>query len=256
MANKKKLLKGGGGGIIDPLTITGMTLWLKADAGAYVDNYVTLATNTQTVQGWLCQKTGATGQFDQTVNSAFRPQFLTNIIDGKPVLRFDGTDDYMLGAVTSTYITASAYTVFVVAKAIVIDTNNATVYDNDPIYEDEDGDFALLLKSTPTAHLFNWDVTPGDSIELSIATGTFYLFEGRHGGGNLGFRLNGGTESTVASGDTVLAAGSNVRLGTNAARYANIDIAEMMIFNVDLSSGDKTSLRAYFDGRFPSIGIP
>ncbi len=61
-------------------------LWLKADAGAYSDAGVTLATNGQTVQQWNDQS--GNNKHATQGTAANRPKLITNALNGKPVMRF------------------------------------------------------------------------------------------------------------------------------------------------------------------------
>jgi hypothetical protein len=78
-------------GAFDPLSITGCVLWLKADGNVY-NTGTTQATNGQTVETWVDASTSAASVTQST--SGYRPLFQTSVVNGKPVLRFDGTDDY------------------------------------------------------------------------------------------------------------------------------------------------------------------
>jgi hypothetical protein len=79
--------------LTDPTTITGCVLWLKANAGAYNDNGVTLATNTQTVQRWDDQSGNGNNAAQSTSGS--RPTYQTGVLNSLPVIRLDGSDDSM-----------------------------------------------------------------------------------------------------------------------------------------------------------------
>ncbi len=61
-------------------------LWLKADAGAYTDAGVTLATNGQTIQQWNDQS--GNNKHATQATAANRPTLITNALNGKPLIRF------------------------------------------------------------------------------------------------------------------------------------------------------------------------
>lgn len=69
--------------VILPAT-NALKLWLKADAIAGL-------TNGATIQTWA-DSSGATNNATQAT-AAYRPAFMTNVVHGKPVVRFDGTND-------------------------------------------------------------------------------------------------------------------------------------------------------------------
>lgn len=65
---------------------SGNVLWLKADAGVYNDAGTTLATNGQTLQQWNDQS-GSNNHASQATSS-LKPTFVTNVLNGNPVVRF------------------------------------------------------------------------------------------------------------------------------------------------------------------------
>lgn len=68
-----------------PLDIDSCVLWLKADAG------VTL--NGSTVSQWDDQS--GNGNHAVQATASYQPTFVANQLNGKPVLRFDGSNDFM-----------------------------------------------------------------------------------------------------------------------------------------------------------------
>lgn len=77
-------------------------LWLDATSGVYTDAGTTLATNNQTVQQWN-GKAGSVNASQST--GASRPTYFTSVLNSKPGIFFDGTDDNM----TFTQITTSGH---------------------------------------------------------------------------------------------------------------------------------------------------
>ncbi|MEZ5406208.1 MAG: LamG-like jellyroll fold domain-containing protein [Verrucomicrobiia bacterium] len=68
------------------IPVNGLVLWLKADEGI---------TNVKPnlVQGW--QDFSGRGNHAQQMNTNFQPQLLEQAINSKPIVRFDGTNDYL-----------------------------------------------------------------------------------------------------------------------------------------------------------------
>lgn len=91
-------------------------LWLKADAGAYTDAGVTLATNGQPVQQWNDQS--GNGNHVTQTTAVNKPVFKSPDATGKQALYFDGTNGKIfLNNTTSNLVTGgTARTVFVVAR--------------------------------------------------------------------------------------------------------------------------------------------
>jgi hypothetical protein len=97
-----------------PTDIAGLQLWLKADAG------VTL--NGSTVSAWADQS----GNWNDATQAtaSYQPTFVANALNGKPVLRFEGSNDFLNGILIES---STKIAIFCVAKV--------TSYDNfDRIY--------------------------------------------------------------------------------------------------------------------------
>src|ERR1051325_4711729 len=71
-----------------PSDISGLKIWLKADAGAG-------SSDGDAVGTWTDQS-GTSHDFTQATSSK-KPTYKTNIQNSLPVVRFDGTDDEMSG---------------------------------------------------------------------------------------------------------------------------------------------------------------
>ncbi len=90
---------GGGQPAITPLDVSGVSLWLKADQGVYSDAGVTPAVNGGTVQQWN-DFSGNNRHAIQTT-AANQPLLATNVLNGRPAIRFDGTNDRFVSAFTT-----------------------------------------------------------------------------------------------------------------------------------------------------------
>lgn len=72
---------------------TNNRLWLKANAGVYKDAGVTAATNNNSVHSWVDQS-GTSIAIEQSI-ATHQPTFIANGLNGYPVVRFDGSNDWM-----------------------------------------------------------------------------------------------------------------------------------------------------------------
>src|SRR5687767_7057806 len=100
----------GGTPAFDPSTIAGLQLWLKADA-------ITGLSDADPVTTW---EDSHTSNHDATqATGAAKPIYKTGIVNGKPVVRFDGVDDFL--GLTS-LPAGAAKTLIIVAKQRI---NNA-----------------------------------------------------------------------------------------------------------------------------------
>src|SRR5262249_52014492 len=90
-----------------PTTISGMRLWLRADVGAFTNG-------SANVTNWSDQSGNALNATN--TDSSSQPLYVTNALNGKPVVRFDANNDYLnLPASMSNGVTEAE--IYVVIKA-------------------------------------------------------------------------------------------------------------------------------------------
>ncbi|RMG96173.1 MAG: hypothetical protein D6706_10620, partial [Chloroflexi bacterium] len=81
------------GGAFSPADIPGLQLWLRADAGVWQDSVGgTPAVNDGDVVGAWEDQSG-NGNHATQATTTNKPIYWTNVVNGKPVVRFDGVDD-------------------------------------------------------------------------------------------------------------------------------------------------------------------
>lgn len=148
-----------------------------------------------------------------------------------PNIDLDGYDDYYAGPKLNNFITASEFDVLVAFSADVINsTNHANPWENTGILIDSYGYFGLYLKNGFLLG-YNWD-SNSDTISIALSTSTAYVVRFRHSGGNIYMSINGGSESSVASGDTGDIISGYVRIGNNYLnRFFNGQIGRIVIAN-------------------------
>ncbi len=100
----------GPGGVGDDST---NVLWLRADRGV-MNNSDTDASDGEAVKTWQDQS-GNANNITQVISGSWQPLLTDNAINGMPVLRFDGSDDYLGAELSSlsaplTLITVSRFT--------------------------------------------------------------------------------------------------------------------------------------------------
>lgn len=105
---------------------TNLKLWLEADV--LVSN-----ADGDAIQTWP-DISGNANDFTQAT-LANRPLLKTDILNGRPALLFDGSNDLFTGPLLSTFITAvNGGTIYVLAKPTAITANSATPALNDGIF--------------------------------------------------------------------------------------------------------------------------
>lgn len=232
------------------ISTNGLRLWLRADAG--------VTTNGTTVSQWADQSGNGHEAFQATVG--FQPTYLTNGLNGKPVLQFDGSGDHLTGTVTSI---SSPLTLIVVGYFGVI---NPASGDYDYMIQMGDGNNQNISIARTTA-------APADA----PYTNTFYslthntaLFGPRIPGqtwnvfsqvwSNSAPRhslfLNGKPQSVVDTGSGVTLNGNYMIGGTiSGGYYLNGRVAEIILYEGALSQDARFQIENYLGDKY-AITVP
>jgi hypothetical protein len=125
-------------------------------------------------------------------------------------------NEWFLGqGVLSQYIGASAWAMVGAFRPRAIDTNDATIYNNDALICDAAGYWGLFLKSAPSITAYVWDgsakVTPAVTLG---GLNQVIVVSAYQTGGTLYLAINGGAYVSVASGMPSTVTGA-IRVGRN-----------------------------------------
>lgn len=149
--------------------------------------------------------------------SSTRPSATTAGPNSRACLDFN-TADVMQGATISNFISATDGYFIATFIADSTSRNAANIYDNDPVFCEALGYAGLHIKAG-SIYAYNYTSSATQTAGEAISTGTAYVVEWWHTGGNLNLRLNGGTTRTIASGSTGNLGGL-LRIGRTAAAQA------------------------------------
>ena len=238
---------------------TGNVLWLKADVAVYNDVAATaLATNGQTVAQWS----------DQSGNSAhaictpvgYRPTYVTNVINGKPVLRF--TNNYL--QTPNIDLSATDKTdMYVVYKSVAPNTNWEVVAEHGSDYNSYVG-FNLIENAQGQAYNgmfagasgggYNYKDYPFKANEFKIVNTSFDKAAAANAKVNL--RINA-KDITLYDQPTTASSGNFANyplyIGNRGATLAyplSGDIAEIILYNRKLTPAEKISIESYLNTKF------
>ena len=220
----------------------GPTLFLEADS---------VTGNDGDAIGTWSDESGAGRNFS-IATAALKPLLkkAANGINGCNVLRFDGANDYLGSAAELSYFVANnAYTMWLIFKAIALDTNSSTIYSNDSIIRDTSDYWGTYFKSAPTIHAFVWPSAAVYTTE-SILVGTAYIFRSRLASGKLYHKINSNAETTGLTCGNVGGLTSNLSICRNETIYSNFDIAGIIIANTAMSAGDMATVDAYLNAKY------
>lgn len=214
-----------------PTDISGLKLWVKADANVYSDAGSTPAVNDDPVQQWNDQS--GIGYNLSQATSGQRPLLKTNVLNSLPILRFDGSDDQIVGA-TGTFAAANQpLTYFIVLKKA--DTTNK-----------------VPMSGGTGAFLFNWSGSTGDayagtSLTFTCTITNWNIIGVVFNGASSIVRCNG-AETTGNAGSGAF--GATVTVGSYPGFPWNGDIAEVIIYDSALGSTDRASVDDYLNAKY------
>lgn len=191
-------------------TVAGNQLWIEArllDSALSPGDAVTTA-NDESPNGY--SMTGAGGA---------RPTLLTGRCNGRPVLDFDGSDDFLTS--NTSFIASDVWAVgskkvVAVFRLDAAAAAAANMDDNAAIICDDSGLFGVHVYQSGGLYYvagFNYDGSR-DSVSVEISLGTWYVVRVWHVDGVLSISVNGALPTTTASGNTTSLA-ANVIVGRN-----------------------------------------
>jgi hypothetical protein len=189
-------------------------------------------------------KTSATTGPTYQVNT---PLMLNPCLDfeaAEQLFAFQETGSGSTGVAADTFFDANAKTIIVAVYVESISTTSGNTWTNNAILKDSGELFGLHLRTSggqPKLQAYNWDGN-NDTVEIDIALGTSYVACYRHDGTNVYVSINGGSESSVASGSTTSMTGQ-MELAVN---NADIRVGEIAMYDAALTGTDLSDALDYF----------
>jgi len=232
---------------------TNLRWWLKADAGVYVDNGTTPATNGQTVQFWRDQS--GWNNHATTVVAANQPTYRTNVINGNPALRF--TLDHFLDAAGVSGIggTQSFY-IFLVFNPLSYSpgtpTSNTGTFILDRPFDSNSLTTFKVVNTDKYCYQRRDDsrVNVGGPVTTtSITTNTFVMADyfRNYTSSTEGIYLNGRLDISQPNPTTSMT-GPPIRIGRHATGTnlgLNGYFAEIAVYNTNLTSAQQQRIESY-----------
>ena len=226
-----------------PSSISGLKLWLSADSGAYNDAGTTLATNGQSVQQWNDRSSNS--QNSSQASSGLRPLFVSSVVNGRPVIRFDGSDDFLsLGQ----SLTGSTQTFFIVARNNDL-TNGSVLLGNNSVSGNRYLFFQLPATGLPGLRYAHFDP---DVAHSPTITGSVFAIVSAIQNGTSATAYTNGTAGTTTN--TMSTADTNVL--DSIGRYTTLiymmdgDIAEIIYYDVAVSNTDRILIENYLNTKY------
>ena len=229
---------------------TGLEFWVKADAGIAASPVATWSD-----QSGKSRNVTATG--------SQQPTLLASGLNGRPLVMFDGNDDFIGTAAPVDLLGSSSdYTVFIVTKpggtqktnAVLLDWDHSTAPYDGLVFQEDSNVVNRFL------HGWNCDASNGGwqvNGPLQLATDAGNLLFGMKNGAQGSIGLNGATPTNVALNATFFKSGSpanTLRLGALAAdggqRNLNGGLAEVLFYSRALSTSEQSTVNTYLRAKW------
>lgn len=208
------------------------------------------------VTAWADTQSPDLFEFIEDAGSPKPPTFDTDVFNGHAAVKFSG-DNYLIGnsVQLGDLIDADEYTMFVVCQIDDLNSNEATVSDNEAIICDDTATtFGVFLKSGGTAHIVNNDGTE-DSANIGFDAELPILLLGTHdSSSNLKINQNIGDDEIASSGTsgTTTSVANGVRIGMNAAGTHSMtgSIGLIVIFPYALTTAEQQWVADYLRTKY------
>jgi hypothetical protein len=255
-----------------PGTSLTATVWLQADAVNGLNpqgNPAALPANNAQIPFWG-DSSGHSRNGTQGI-TAQQPRFITNVVNGKPVVRFDGSStagqgDFMNiigGALANTDL--SKLTLFIVSN----DNRNAGDVSNKDILSTRDnhgnGWVETYEPNSAQQRYVHIGLGAGTNAvtDDNLSTDKFHVLELRRDGLNIELGHDGGLQVTDHLDEFKPTTLGVTQIGNNnndLARFFRGDIAEIIAFdNTKLSDTDRNAVERYLLNKYaitPAAGVP
>ena len=218
-----------------PNSVSGLLMWLKADALSANDG--------DTIQTWTDSSGNNNSPTQGTLGN--RATYKTNIINGQPVLRFNGSSNFYTVTLSSS-LNLSSYSLIAIHKP-----NSGSQYGM-LMAASTPSDDELLDMNYPTSgkmSVYHGGVGTVGGVS-NFSTGTFY---------NSGFVSTTGTGTPYTNG-VAQSSGTpanrsvatwNIGAYTTSGQYYWLgDIAEVILYNNAISATDRKNIEAYIQGKY------
>lgn len=227
--------------IWSPTNIAGCKLWLKADAGITKDG-------SDAVSVWADQSGNGNDATQGTGD--YQPLWVDATLNGKPVIRFDGINDFLSGSDAG--MPTGDVTVFAVVKSIEnpIPLSHFNVFFS---YGNITITGGLVTEGFYNDGLNNREVVftqNGDYVAIYDQTGIYIQTSMVRIGSSYVFRSGVSSATKTMTTATALFHGIFVGSLSTTTFFANVEIAEIIIYNTALSDPDRVLVENYLNAKY------
>lgn len=230
-----------------PSTITGLKLWLKADAGTFTDSAMTIpaTSDADPVGGW--QDQSGNGKHVVQATSTKRGTLKTgaNGQNNRAVVRGDGVDDTLISASLPSALTDN-YTLFIASKG-----RNNGILSYQFLNGAESGWGYAIQTGTPTRNA----IYPASAtlVDGAYVQGTFEIATLKRASGTSTLGVNGASQSLTNSTAAPTTPITSASVMSRTSQYADCDIAEILLYDAALTAAQITQVETYLNTRWAAF---
>lgn len=218
-----------GASSVTPEDVAGLIVWLDADA-------ITGLADLDPVASWDNIASGGGSETFSQSTAAARPTYRTNILNGLPAVRFDGSADHLDGATARTLKPATLFAVIKPSSLTGATVLGITASTAGLAWDHASGPPRLL--SAETAQI--------GAASTSLVAGTAYQIDASYASdGAFLFGINGSNDGSGTNNTTINARTCCVGARNSDRDFFAGDLHELLVYNSVLTAGDRTAIRDY-----------
>lgn len=232
-----------GTGVFTPASVSGMAAWYKGEE-------LSLA-NAAAVTSWA--DSSGNGNTLTQGTGAQQPTYRTNIVNGLPIVRFDGTNDMLANAAPSGFGSQSGQTVF----AVVLTNSVAdSTFHSIAVTRPQFNELRLFKEGGTSKYLWQYLIPGGSTTAVFDAglaeLGSFRLITGVFDDSSNALDVYRSGVAGTGATDAAAFSSTVINIGARDASndFWNGDIAEVIIYSRALSSGERALVEAYLTSKF------
>ncbi len=228
-------------------------IWLSADSGVYTDAGVTLAANNNLVEEWH-DRSGNGNDVTETTASD-QPTYLTNIVNGFPALRFNGSLSRLLATGVAS---SNQVSLWVVAQYASLPSPNPGLIHAAPAgsaFSTSGSNKTLgMWVNTTNSRVWGRGVQSNNSSRsisqvTALSASTFFSILNDYNGTTIQQYVNNTAAGSVTY-DGTLASWSDFGVGRQGSESWNGDISEVIVFNFSVNTAQRIIVENYLAAKY------
>ncbi len=236
-------------------TSSNTELWLKADGNIYEDSGTDLAESGDNVYQW--NDSSSFSRHIQQTNSSNRPQYIQNVLNGFPVIRFDASNSEYLGILDIDAF-QNNYSIFMVGYTSGNDQDFVSVtFDGDVshgiLIEGTSSNKLRFLHRNVIGTTGGNDIDAGSTRSLSNSQ-ILSITRGTPGSGLQQFWIDGAdNQSITATQLNYTTSNGRLQIGRlrpGHGRYLNGDISEVIILSKEANAAERIIIENHLSAKY------